>query len=91
MSWTINYARSALKDAKKIDVQTKRKIRAYLHKYIAQLDDPRKFGKPLKGRFSELWRYRVANYRIICDIKDHELIILVLRIAHRKNVYNKSI
>ena len=90
MSWTISYARSALKGAKKIDAQTKRKIRAYLHERIASLDDPRQLGKPLKGQLSELWRYRVGDYRVICEIKDRELVILVLRMAHRKGVYNQS-
>lgn len=91
MSWTISYARSALKGAKKIDAQTKRKIHSYLHDRIAMLDDPRQFGKPLKGQLSELWRYRVGDYRIICDIRDDELIVLVLRMAHRKNVYNQPV
>ena len=91
MSWTISYAHSAQKDAKKLDAQTKRKIRAYLHERIAPLDDPRQFGKPLKGQLSELWRYRVGNYRIICDINDRELIVLVLRLSHRKDVYNKPL
>lgn len=90
MSWTINYAQSALKGAKKIDAQAKRNIHSYLHNRIATLDDPRQLGKPLKGQLSELWRYRVGDYRIICDIKDQELIVLVLRIAHRKNIYKRS-
>lgn len=91
MSWTISYARSALKEAKKIDAQAKRKIQAYLHERITQLDNPRQLGKPLKGEFSELWRYRVGGYRIICDIKDQELVILVLRMANRKDVYNQPL
>jgi len=91
VSWTISYARSALKGAKKIDAPTKRKIRAYLHEHIATLDDPRQLGKPLKGQLSELWRYRVGDYRIICEIKDQELVILVLRMAHRKSVYKQPI
>ncbi len=91
MSWTISYARSALKGAKKIDAQTKRKIRTYLHDRVVTLNDPRQLGKPLKGQLSELWRYRVGNYRIICDIKDQELVILVLRIAHRKDVYSQPL
>lgn len=91
MSWKISYARSALKGAKKIDAQAKRKIRSYLHDRIATLDDPRQLGKPLKGQLSELWRYRVGDYRIICEIKDQELVILVLRMAHRKSVYNQPI
>ncbi|MEQ5521145.1 type II toxin-antitoxin system RelE family toxin [Providencia rettgeri] len=54
---------------------------------IAILDDPRQSGKSLKGELGEFWRYRVGDYRILCEIKDDELIILAATIGHRKEVY----
>lgn len=51
------------------------------------LDDPRTLAKPLQGEYGELWRYRVGPYRIICEIRDSELIVLVLRVGHRREVY----
>ena len=56
---------------------------------MAKLDDPRQLGKPLKGQHSELWRYRVGDYRVVCDLRDEVLVVLVVRIGHRKEVYEK--
>ncbi len=49
--------------------------------------DPRASGKPLRGNLAGLWRYRVGNYRVICQHLDHELVVLVIRVGHRKNIY----
>jgi mRNA interferase RelE/StbE len=54
---------------------------------VATLDDPRQTGKALKGPLGDLWRYRVGDYRIICDIQDRVLIVLVLQIGNRREVY----
>lgn len=50
--------------------------------------DPRHLGKPLSGNLREFWRYRVGDYRLICKIQDDHLLILVVRIAHRSQVYD---
>lgn len=63
------------------------KIKVYLEK-VEALDNPRTLGKPLKSRFKGLWRYRVGNYRIVCEIQDQDLIVLVVRVANRKEIYN---
>ena len=52
------------------------------------MQNPRATGKALQGEFSGLWRYRVGDYRLICEIRENELVILVLEIGHRKNIYN---
>ncbi len=52
------------------------------------MHDPRTLGKPLKGRFSELWRYRVGDYRVVCELRDELLVVLVVRIGHRRGVYD---
>lgn len=87
MAWKIKYLASAKKEAKKIDPQRRRNIREYLEKRVAGLNSPRDLGEPLTGNLAGLWRYRVGDCRIICDIQDDKLLVLVLRIGHRRNVY----
>ncbi|MDR9437594.1 MAG: type II toxin-antitoxin system RelE/ParE family toxin, partial [Thiohalophilus sp.] len=81
MTWRIRYARSVQKTVKKLHPRVRQRLRDYLENRIAQLDDPRQVGKPLKGQHSELWRYRVGDYRIICEIQDDTLVVLVIRIG----------
>lgn len=88
MVWRIEYAKSVQKSVHRIDHPTRRRIRAYLEERVAGLDNPRRLGKALKGRCSDLWRYRVGDYRVICEIRDAALVVLVVRIGHRKEVYN---
>ncbi|PAV11583.1 addiction module toxin RelE [Arsenophonus sp. ENCA] len=87
MVWKIKYADSALKSLKKMDRQNAKRIVDYLDKRIASSDDPRVFGKSLKGDLGEFWRYRIGNYRVLCEIIDEELIILAATIGHRREVY----
>jgi mRNA interferase RelE/StbE len=58
-----------------------------LEEKLACSPDPKKIGKKLSGNLSKYWRYRVGDYRIICELIDQELIILAVRISHRKDVY----
>ncbi|MBE6361649.1 MAG: type II toxin-antitoxin system RelE/ParE family toxin [Treponema bryantii] len=83
----VEYSESALKQLKKLDGQFQRAIIQEMNE-IATLDDPRQRGKALKANLSGLWRYRVGDYRVICDIQDAKILITVLRVGHRKNVYN---
>ena len=87
MAWTIEYARSVRKSVEKLDSQTRARIRDFIENRIAVLDDPRTLGKPLKGPLGGLWRFRVGDYRIICDVQEHRLAVLVLAIADRRAVY----
>ena len=88
MRWKIEIDPAAERELNKLDPQSARRILKYLHERVAPLDDPRSIGKPLKGpQFGEFWRYRVGDYRIIVRIEDNVLLILVLRVANRKNVY----
>ncbi|MFZ5588454.1 MAG: type II toxin-antitoxin system RelE family toxin [Pseudomonadota bacterium] len=75
------------KDLRRIGRQEARRIRDYLQNRVAVLDDPRQLGKPLKGQFTELWRYRVGDYRLICELRNAALVVLVIRIGHRREVY----
>ncbi len=88
MVWIIEWDERAIKDAKRLGIQASREIVEYLKKRIATAQDPRRFGKALTGDKSGLWRYRVRDYRILCRIEDKRLIVLVLGVGHRKNVYD---
>ncbi len=72
---------------RKIDKQAARRILDFMDERVAVLEDPRSKGKSLTGPMGGLWRYRVSDYRIICDIKDMELHILVVKIGNRRDVY----
>jgi mRNA interferase RelE/StbE len=88
MRWKIEVDPAAERELDRLDPQSARSILKYLHERVAPLEDPRSIGKPLKGpQFGEFWRYRVGDYRVIVRIEDYVLLILVLRIGHRKNVY----
>jgi mRNA interferase RelE/StbE len=62
-------------------------IVAFLREKVAGDEDPRRFGKQLKGELGEFWRYRVDDFRIICQIEDVQMVVLVVKVGHRKNVY----
>ena len=87
MRWTIEYARSAEKELRSLDRPTRQRILDYLDQRIAALEDPRSIGKPLKGELCEYWRYRIGDYRVICEIRDETIVVLVLRVGHRKEIY----
>jgi mRNA interferase RelE/StbE len=89
MTWKIEIVPSAIKELGKFDRQVAKRILKFLHKRVASLKDPRSIGDALKGsKFGEFWRYRVGDYRIITKIEDNILLIIVLRVGHRKQIYN---
>jgi mRNA interferase RelE/StbE len=89
MTWKIEIIPSVIKELDKLDQQAAKRILKFLHKRIASLKDPRSIGNALKGsRFGEFWRYRVGDYRIITKIEDNILLIIVLRVGHRKQIHN---
>lgn len=87
MSWVYRFDGRALKELKKLGRQAQRDILAYLDERVAGDADPRRFGKGLKADLAGLWRYRVGDYRILCEIKDRELFVLVVAVGHRKDIY----
>ena len=87
MALRIDYTDSAGQQLRKLDRQTARRILDYMDKRIAPLDDPRSTGKPLAGPLGEFWRYRVGDCRVICEIQDRALLILVVRVGKRSDVY----
>jgi mRNA interferase RelE/StbE len=87
LAWTIEYSDTARKQLSKIDRQIARRIPDYMDARIADAGNPRSDGRHLKGPLGGLWRYRIGDYRVICEIGDGRLRILVVRIAHRRDVY----
>ncbi len=87
MAWTIEFDPRVEKDLRRIGPQAARRILDYLRDRVAVLEDPRQLGQPLKGPLVALWRYRVGDYRVVCELRDEVLVVLVLRIGHRKAVY----
>jgi len=89
MTWKIEIVPSAIKELDKLDRQVAKRILKFLHKRVASLKDPRSIGDALKGsKFGEYWRYRVGDYRIITKIEDKILLIIVLQVGHRRQIYN---
>ena len=87
MAWTIEFDPRVEKDLRRIGPQAARRVLDYLRDRVAVLEDPRQLGQPLKGPLTALWRYRVGDYRVVCELRDEVLVVLVLRIGHRKAVY----
>jgi mRNA interferase RelE/StbE len=87
LAWTIEYTATARTKLRKLDKQMARRIVDYMNERVAGLEDPRKLGKALTGPLGELWRYRVGDCRVICDIRDDALRVLVVRVGSRDKVY----
>ena len=87
MSWAYRFDERALKELKKLGRQAQKEILAYLDERVTGKEDPRRFGKALHADLAGLWRYRVGDYRILCQIRDGQLLVLVVSVGHRKNIY----
>lgn len=87
--WVVEFKPSAFKELFKLNTKNQSQIFKYLDKIIKNISSPRVYGLQLQGKHKGLWRYRVGDYRIICEIQDSKLVILVLGVGHRKELYNK--
>ena len=90
MSYRIEFSKSADKQFSKLDSFTKRIIISWMYKNLEGCEDPRSLGKALRGDRKDQWRYRIGEYRLIVEIKDDKLIILIIKIGHRKEVYKNK-
>lgn len=88
MRWTIKLTHNAAKSIKTLDRLSRDRIRNFLRQELTALDNPRVKGKPLAGKLHGLWRYRVGDYRLICEIQNEKLVVLVIKIGHRRDVYS---
>jgi mRNA interferase RelE/StbE len=90
MAWKIELSAEADRQLDKLDPQIARRILKFLHERVAPLDDPRSIGEALRGpKLSEFWKYRVGDYRLISSIQDKKVLILVLRVGHRRQIYER--
>lgn len=83
--WRVEFDADAARDLRKLGRPAQNAILHYLRERIATSQDPRRFGKPLTKDLKGLWRYRVADYRIVASIEDDRLIVLVLTVGHRRD------
>ncbi|MGA7524860.1 MAG: type II toxin-antitoxin system RelE/ParE family toxin [Acidobacteriaceae bacterium] len=87
MAWTLRFTQSALKQLARLDRNISDQITRILEEKVAKSANPRAFGKALSGELKGYWRYRIGDYRAICEIKDRELVILALAVGHRRDIY----
>lgn len=89
MAWEIELSQVAEKKIEKLGSEPARRILVFLFDRLAKLEDPRKLGDALHGsRLGDLWRYRVGDYRVICEIQDKLVKVLVVNVGHRSGIYN---
>jgi mRNA interferase RelE/StbE len=90
MAWSIELDRVAERELDKLDPQIARRILSFLFERVAQLDNPRSIGEALTGaKLGSLWKYRVGDYRLISSIEDDRLVVLVVKIGNRREVYQQ--
>ena len=88
MAYEVELSAEADRELGKLGAEQAKRILKFLHQRVAKLDDPRSIGKALRGsRLGEFWKYRVGDYRLISKIEDDRLIVLVLRVGHRREIY----
>ena len=87
MAWRIEYADPAKQQLRKLDRQVARRVLDFMDERVAGLEDPRSTGKALTGPLGAFWRYRVGDCRVICDIQDGALRVLVVQVGNRREIY----
>jgi mRNA interferase RelE/StbE len=85
--WRIEITRTAEKQITKLSRPAQKSVQQFLRERLLPAENPRAWGKPLLGEKQGLWRYRVGDYRLICDIQDERVVVLVLEVGHRKDIY----
>ena len=87
--WTVEFDDRARRELRRLSPEIQAHILKYLRERIAGSDDARKFGKALRRELAGLWRYRIGDYRLICRLEDHRLVVLVLQVGHRREIYDE--
>lgn len=91
MLWAIKYTETSQRQLKKLDKSLALRVLDYMDERVAHLEDPRSLGKNLVGpRLGSYWRYRVGEVRVICDIQDQQVLILVVEVGQRREVYQSK-
>jgi len=89
LGWTISISDVAERQLKRLDRPVQKRILDWLDDRIEGCKNPRHFGEPLKGEYAGFWRYRVGAYRSLCDIRDLEVVVLVIAVGHRNRFYQR--
>jgi mRNA interferase RelE/StbE len=88
LAWAVEFDPDAVKDLKKLDKQVQKRVLEFLRLRLATMDNPRELGEALAGAaLGNYWKYRVGDWRIICDIQDKRIVVRVLRVGNRREVY----
>jgi mRNA interferase RelE/StbE len=87
LTWKVEFDDRALKELRKLDPPVQRQILRFLRERVATTDDPKRSGRPLSGDRLGLWCYRLGPYRLVCRIEEDRLVVLVLAVGHRKEIY----
>lgn len=88
MKFQVEFSKEALKELKKLDKHTAAMIIGWIRKNLDGCENPRQHGKGLTANRSGQWRYRVGDYRLLADIQDSKIVILILHVGHRSEVYS---
>ena len=91
MKYTVEYTKRAIKQLKKLDKQSSALILGWIEKNLVDCDNPRQFGKGLTANRKGEWRYRIGDYRLVADIQDDKIVILILNIGHRRDIYKDKL
>ena len=87
MAWTVEVSNYAEKQLRKLDKPIQKRLLDWLDDRIEGCKNPRHFGEPLRGEMAGLWRYRIGDYRVLCEIQDQQLVVLALAVGHRREIY----
>ena len=89
MVWQVRLDKDAEKQLRRLDPQDQRRLVKFLRERIASSASPRLLGEALEGALRTLWKYRVGDFRLICDLQDEKFVVLVIKIGNRKDVYRR--
>lgn len=87
LAYSIEYGKEAQRFLKKMDENNSQRIVKWMRDRVDGCDNPRLWGEALVGEFTGLWKYRIGDFRLICEIKDYELVVIVIELGHRKEIY----
>ena len=88
MKYKVEYTKTAMKQFKKMDKKIAALILSYIEDKLVGCENPRLYGKALRGNLDDIWRYRVGSYRILTKIEDDKVLITVVEVGHRKEIYD---
>ncbi len=89
MKYRVDYTRKAEKQLSKLDAPVRKRINKWIRTNLDGCEDPTAYGKPLTASLKGYWSYRVGDYRIIADIQDDKILILIAEVGHRREIYKE--